>query len=109
MDPTGEDLRHGVSTLGEKPCLESNSPECPYSGGAMPHREPPPRLCSKNSCHIEASATLTYVYADQEAVIGPLAATKEPHTYDLCQVHSERLTAPVGWSVVRYRPYPEVP
>ena len=39
--------------------------------------------------------------------MGPLSATKEPHTYDLCQAHSERLTAPVGWSVVRYRPYPE--
>ena len=50
---------------------------------------------------------MTYVYADQEAVVGPLSVTKEPHTYDLCQAHSERLTAPVGWRVVRYRPYPE--
>ncbi len=73
----------------------------------MPHREPPLRLCSKNSCQIPASATLTYVYADQEAVVGPLAATKEPHTYDLCQAHSERLTAPMGWNVVRYRATPE--
>jgi hypothetical protein len=73
----------------------------------MPHREPPLRLCSKNSCQSPAFATLTYVYADQEAVVGPLSATKEPHTYDLCQAHSERLTAPVGWRVVRYRPYPE--
>ena len=70
----------------------------------MPHREPTPRLCSKNSCHIEASATLTYVYADKEAVIGPLSAIKEPHTYDLCRVHSERLTAPVGWTIARHRP-----
>ena len=73
----------------------------------MPHRESPPRLCSKNSCQAPASATLTYVYADQEAVLGPLALRKEPHAYDLCQVHSERLTAPMGWRILRFRPYPE--
>jgi len=73
----------------------------------MPHRESPPRLCSKNSCQAPASATLTYVYADQEAVLGPLALSKEPHAYDLCQVHSERLTAPMGWRILRFRPYPE--
>ena len=73
----------------------------------MPHRESPPRLCSKNFCALPASATLTYVYADQEAVVGPLSAVREPHTYDLCQTHADRLTAPVGWRVVRYRPYPD--
>jgi len=73
----------------------------------MPHRESPPRLCSKNSCQAPASATLTYVYADQEAVLGPLALSKEPHAYDLCEVHSERLTAPMGWRILRFRPYPE--
>ena len=74
----------------------------------MPHREPPVRLCSKNSCQSIATATLTYVYADQEAVVGLLSALKEPHTYDLCDTHAQKLTAPVGWNVVRYRPYPEV-
>jgi len=46
-------------------------------------------------------ATLTYVYADQTAVLGPLATYAEPHTYDLCSPHAQRLTAPVGWEVVR--------
>ncbi len=46
-------------------------------------------------------ATLTYVYADQTAVLGPLATFAEPHTYDLCGQHAERLTAPRGWEVVR--------
>ena len=46
-------------------------------------------------------ATLTYVYADQTAVVGPLATYAEPHAYDLCEVHSERLSAPRGWEVVR--------
>ncbi|GAC1384717.1 MAG: hypothetical protein NVSMB48_20470 [Marmoricola sp.] len=44
---------------------------------------------------------MTYVYADQTAVLGPLATYAEPHAYDLCEVHSERLSAPRGWSVVR--------
>ncbi|QWC86925.1 DUF3499 domain-containing protein [Nocardioidaceae bacterium] len=45
--------------------------------------------------------TLTYVYADQTAVLGPLAIAAEPHAYDLCEEHAERLSAPRGWDVVR--------
>lgn len=45
--------------------------------------------------------TLTYVYADSTAVIGPLATYAEPHAYDLCEQHATRLTAPRGWDVVR--------
>jgi hypothetical protein len=44
---------------------------------------------------------LTYVYADQTAVLGPLATYAEPHAYDLCDAHSERLSAPRGWEVLR--------
>ena len=46
-------------------------------------------------------ATLTYVYADSTAVLGPLATYAEPHCYDLCSAHSSRLTAPLGWELVR--------
>jgi hypothetical protein len=46
-------------------------------------------------------ATLTYVYADRAVVLGPLATYAEPHTYDLCLEHAERMTAPRGWDVVR--------
>jgi hypothetical protein len=46
-------------------------------------------------------ATLTYVYADQTAVLGPLATSSEPHTYDLCERHAERLTPPRGWELIR--------
>ena len=49
-------------------------------------------------------ATLTYVYADQTAVLGPLATYAEPHAYDLCIEHSERLSAPRGWDVLRLAP-----
>lgn len=50
--------------------------------------------------------TLTYVYADSTAVLGPLATYAEPHCYDLCEVHGERLTAPRGWEIVRLSPDP---
>lgn len=46
-------------------------------------------------------ATLTYDYADSTAVLGPLATAAEPHAYDLCEIHAEHLTAPLGWQVVR--------
>ena len=51
-------------------------------------------------------ATLTYVYCDQTAVLGPLATYAEPHAYDLCDEHSERLCAPRGWEVLRLAPDP---
>jgi hypothetical protein len=51
-------------------------------------------------------ATLTYVYGDSTAVLGPLATYAEPHCYDLCAPHAQRLTAPRGWEVVRLAPDP---
>ena len=53
-------------------------------------------------------ATLTYVYADSTAVLGPLATYAEPHCYDLCVPHSQRLTAPRGWEVLRLAPDPDL-
>lgn len=52
-------------------------------------------------------STLTYVYADQTAVLGPLATHAEPHCYDLCAAHAQKLTAPRGWAMVRLQPDPE--
>ncbi len=59
------------------------------------------RPCSRQTCRRTAVATLTYVYADSMAVLGPLSASPEPHSYDLCEHHAERLSAPQGWSVLR--------
>ena len=59
------------------------------------------RQCSKTGCSGPAVATLTYVYRESTAVLGPLATYAEPHTYDLCSRHAEGLTAPRGWEVVR--------
>jgi hypothetical protein len=67
----------------------------------------PVRRCSKPSCTRPAVSTLTYVYADSTAVLGPLATYAEPHCYDLCQVHAERMTVPRGWEVVRLEPDPD--
>ncbi|MGQ0632835.1 MAG: DUF3499 domain-containing protein [Sporichthyaceae bacterium] len=62
------------------------------------------RRCSRNACKRPAVATLTYVYRDSTAVLGPLATYAEPHCYDLCSEHAERLTAPRGWEVLRLAP-----
>ena len=64
------------------------------------------RRCSRTACNRTAVVTLTYVYADSTAVLGPLATYAEPHCYDLCEVHGERLTAPRGWEIVRLAPDP---
>lgn len=59
------------------------------------------RQCSRQTCQREAIFTLTYAYAQSTAVIGPLSVHREPHAYDLCEFHADRLTAPQGWKVVR--------
>jgi hypothetical protein len=61
----------------------------------------PARQCSRPACKRAAVYTLTYVYRDSTAVLGPLAAFVEPHCYDLCDRHADRMTAPRGWDVVR--------
>lgn len=72
--------------------------------GAGRSAAPTARRCSRTACGKPAVATLTYVYSDSTAVLGPLATFAEPHCYDLCGEHAERLTAPRGWEVVRLAP-----
>jgi hypothetical protein len=68
------------------------------------------RRCSRSGCTEPAVATLTYVYSESTAVVGPLATQAEPHSYDLCSRHAERLTVPRGWDVMRYEgEYPTQP
>lgn len=45
---------------------------------------------------------MTFVYSDSTAVVGPLATDDEPHSWDLCEVHAVRITAPRNWDLVRY-------
>ncbi len=65
------------------------------------------RICSRASCKAPAIKTLTYIYAESTAVLGPLAMYAEPHSYDLCLAHSEKLTLPNGWSVTKIEPSAE--
>jgi len=59
------------------------------------------RGCSRATCRSMATMTLTYIYADSTAVLGPLATFAEPHAYDLCEFHARKLTVPNGWSVLK--------
>lgn len=59
------------------------------------------RGCSRVGCRTAATMTLTYIYAESTAVVGPLATFSEPHAYDLCIMHAERLKVPHGWNVIK--------
>lgn len=48
-----------------------------------------------------AVASMTYVYADSTAVVGPLAMANEPGSYNLCAAHAESISAPRGWEIIR--------
>lgn len=61
------------------------------------------RRCCRPGCKNPAVATLTYVYSDSTAVVGPLATVAEPHSWDLCETHGSRITAPKGWEMVRHQ------
>lgn len=61
-----------------------------------------PRRCCRPGCPHYAVATLTFVYSDSTAVVGPLATVREPHSWDLCVSHAGRITAPRGWELVRH-------
>jgi hypothetical protein len=65
------------------------------------------RCCSRTACKHPPVYTLTYVYRDSTAVLGPLATYVEPHCYDLCEKHAARLVAPRGWDIVRLPVDPE--
>ncbi|GAA4769212.1 hypothetical protein GCM10023351_11140 [Microbacterium gilvum] len=53
-------------------------------------------------CTREAVATMTYDYTDKMAAVGPLGAQSDPHAHDLCASHTDRLSVPQGWVVVRH-------
>ncbi|MYR04977.1 DUF3499 family protein [Gordonia sp. SID5947] len=60
-----------------------------------------PRQCCRPGCARSAVATLTFVYSESTAVIGPLASSAEPHSWDLCDDHARRITVPRGWEMLR--------
>ena len=58
--------------------------------------------CSRPGCQRAPSATLTYDYAAGVATVEQLAPP-HPMQYDLCQLHTERLSVPNGWTLVDRR------
>ena len=62
------------------------------------------RQCSRTGCSEAATVTLTYQYSLAQVWLDGLAAERDPHAYDLCRRHADRLTAPQGWHVRDRRP-----
>ncbi|WP_156762230.1 DUF3499 family protein [Microbacterium karelineae] len=63
------------------------------------------RICSKVSCRREAVSTLTFDYEGRMAALGPLGAGDDPHAHDLCAQHTDRLSVPQGWVVLRHEAF----
>lgn len=61
------------------------------------------RRCTRTGCSSIATSTLTYIYADSTAVLGPLSTFPEPHAFDLCDNHMQRMTVPKGWTVIEHQ------
>ena len=63
------------------------------------------RQCSRPGCAESAVATLTYQYARSVAWLDGLSDVRDPHGYDLCERHAERLRVPHGWRLEERRPF----
>jgi hypothetical protein len=57
------------------------------------------RLCSRTGCSERAEVTLSYHYGRSQVWLDHLSAERDPHAYDLCGRHAERLSVPSGWSL----------
>jgi hypothetical protein len=61
------------------------------------------RTCAKLRCRTVAAATVALRYGDRELLIDRLAPDTDPNLVDLCAEHTERLTPPIGWTIVDLR------
>lgn len=64
------------------------------------------RQCSRPTCSEAAEATLVYDYAESFVWVLPLSAERDPHAYDLCRRHADRVRVPQGWSCDDHRRMP---
>ena len=55
------------------------------------------RLCSRPACSEPAGATLTYHYRQGMAWLDDMTPDRDPHGYDLCDRHADRISVPHGW------------
>jgi hypothetical protein len=61
------------------------------------------RTCAKMRCGHEPVVSVSLAYDDRQVVIDALGEERDPTRLDLCREHAERMTPPVGWSVVDVR------
>ncbi len=57
------------------------------------------RHCTRTGCAEPAAATLTYHYRRAQVWIDDLVTERDPHGYDLCARHTERVSVPNGWQL----------
>lgn len=57
------------------------------------------RQCSRTGCAEPAEVSLSYDYARRSAWLDVLTEVRDPHSYDLCRRHAERVSVPHGWSL----------
>ena len=55
------------------------------------------RQCTRQGCVHPATVTLTYQYARSQVWLDNLSPERDPHSYDMCEQHANRLTPPSGW------------
>ena len=61
------------------------------------------RQCSRTACAEPAFVTLTYEYGRSQVWLDELTPERDPHGYDLCAAHAERLSVPLGWHLADRR------
>jgi Protein of unknown function (DUF3499) len=67
------------------------------------------RQCSRPTCAEPAASTLTYQYAKGIAWLDELSTDRDPHGYDLCERHANRVSVPHGWRLEERRARTYVP
>jgi hypothetical protein len=55
------------------------------------------RQCSRSGCSDLAAVTLSYDYGRSQVWIDHLTPEREPHLYDMCDRHADRLSVMRGW------------
>ncbi len=57
------------------------------------------RQCSRTGCSDAAAITLSYHYGQSQVWIDHLHPEREPHMYDMCARHADRMSVPRGWHI----------
>lgn len=72
------------------------------TAGSLPRDEAaarPGATCARPGCAGAASASLSFSYLEQVAVLDPLEGDPPPQAYALCATHAARTRPPNGWEL----------